>query len=201
MPAGFEPLPVEPIYDPDRHLALTRPEQVVRLGALGYTQDAVAACPTDLAITHAFRILSEEGVAALREVALQLERDATAGRRIARRVRGGAYRSRFLRDFCRCPVVAAHLSAIAGLALAPHTMPMHLGHLNFAPDDLDRPVDRWHHDTLGFCHVLMLSDPASLEGGEFQYFLGTKAEADALAATGLAPAEERVVSPGFPGAG
>jgi hypothetical protein len=201
LPAGFEPLADEPDYDPARHLALTLPESIVRLHELGYAADAVAGCPSDLAITGAFRILSDEGLAALREVALKLEPYVTGGSRIERMVRGGAYRSRFLRDFCRCPVVTAHMSAIAGIALAPHTIAMHLGHLNYAPADLDRPVDRWHHDTLGFDYVLMLSDPNQLEGGRFQYFRGTKAEAEALAADGQTPPESRVVSPPFPDAG
>jgi hypothetical protein len=201
LPAGFEPLAEEPLYDPQRHLALTAPEHVVRLRDLGYDAAAVAACPADLAITGPFRILSAEGVAALRAVALKLEPYVTGGLRIARMVRGGAYRSRFLRDFCRCPVVAAHISKIAGIALAPHTIAQHLGHLNYAPEDLERAVDKWHHDTLGFDYVLMLNDPNGFEGGEFQYFTGTKAEVEALAAQGETPPAARVVSPRFPGPG
>jgi hypothetical protein len=97
--------------------------------------------------------------------------------------------------------VTAHLSAIADLPLAPHTIAQHLGHLNYAPHDLARAVDKWHHDTLGFDYVMMVSDPARLDGGEFQYFSGTKDEADALAGEGKTPPEARVVSPRFPGAG
>jgi hypothetical protein len=201
QPAGFELLADEPVYDPERHLALTRPDDVVRLGALGYDAAALAACPTDFAITSPFRILSDEGVATLHAIARRLEAFVTSGNRISRMVRGGAYRSRFVRDFCRCPVVTAHMSAIAGIALAPHTIAQHLGHLNFAPADLEKPVDRWHHDTLGFDYVLMITDPNSHEGGEFQYFRGSKSEAEVLAAAGHALPEERVVVPRFPGAG
>jgi hypothetical protein len=201
LPAGFEALADEPVYDPARHLALTRPERIVRLAARGYEPDETAACPSDLAITTPFRILSEEGAAALHAVARQLEAHTTGGERIARMVRGGAFRSRFLRDLCRCPVVAAHLSDIAGVALAPHTIAQHLGHLNYAPHDLARAVDKWHHDTLGFDYVMMVSDPTRLDGGEFQYFSGTKQEADALASARKTPPKERIVSPCFPGAG
>ncbi|MEZ5667804.1 MAG: hypothetical protein R3F55_10300 [Alphaproteobacteria bacterium] len=80
-------------------------------------------------------------------------------------------------------------------------MPAQLGHINYAPADLNRAVDRWHHDTLGFDYVLMVNDPASFAGGRFQYFMGTKAEAAALAAEGREPPADRVVSPHFPGAG
>jgi hypothetical protein len=178
------------------------PEHVVRLGELGYTAEDIAACPSDLAITGPFRILSDEGAAALLVVARRLEAFVVPGAgRIARLMRGGAYRSRFLRELCRCPVVTEHLSAIAGIALAPHTIPMHLGHMNFAPPDLSQAVDKWHHDTLGFDYVMMVSDPSQLDGGEFQYFTGTRQEADALAAEGRTPPQSRVVSPRFPGPG
>lgn len=202
QPTGFELLDGEPAYDPSRHLALTGPDHVVRLGELGYTAEEIAGCPSDLAITGPFRLLSEEGAAALHAVALRLEAFVVPGAgRIARMVRGGAFRSRFLRDLCRCPQVTQHLSAIAGVALAPHTIAQHLGHMNFAPPDLSQAVDKWHHDTLGFDYVMMVSDPARLDGGEFQYFMGTRHEADALAADGLTPPAGRVVSPRFPGPG
>lgn len=201
LPAGYEPLPEEPDYDPGRHLALEPPPATVRLAALGYDAAEIAACPSDFAVSAPFRLLSEEGVAALQQVARALERHAIDGGRIQRLVRGGVYRSRFLRDLCLCPEVAAFVSEIAGTPLAPHTMPIQLGHLNYAPADLARAVDKWHHDTVGFDYVLMVSDPRRMQGGRFQYFRGTKREAAALAAAGRLPPDDRIVSPDFPGPG
>ena len=93
------------------------------------------------------------------------------------------------------------ISDIFGAPVAPHSMPLHLGHLNYAPDDLNRAVDKWHHDTLSLDYVLMLSDPNQLAGGDFQYFRGTRDEAKQIADSGQSIPEERAVSPEFPGAG
>ena len=48
---------------------------------------------------------------------------------------------------------------------------------------------------------MMVTDPAQLPGGRFEYFLGTKGEAAALAAEGKTPPPDRVVAPDFPGPG
>jgi hypothetical protein len=71
-PDGFPVLEREPAFDPARHLALERPGKVVTLHDLGYTPEEIAACPTELGITSCFRILSDEGVACLLEVARNL---------------------------------------------------------------------------------------------------------------------------------
>jgi hypothetical protein len=93
------------------------------------------------------------------------------------------------------------MSAIYGTEVAPHTMPVHLGHLNFEPTTLDVAVDKWHHDTIPLDFVMMVSDPTQLPGGQFEYFRGTKAEAAELAAAGERPPADRVVAPRFPGPG
>jgi hypothetical protein len=97
--------------------------------------------------------------------------------------------------------VSKFLSEIYGIAVAPHSIPLHLGHCNYAPDDLDRAIDKWHSDTLGLDYVLMVSDPREQVGGEFQYFLGTKAEVAEITRNGQPMPEHRIVSPNFPGPG
>ena len=85
--------------------------------------------------------------------------------------------------------------------VAPHTMPVHLGHLNFEPDEIDKAVDKWHHDTLPCDFVMMVTDPTRLDGGEFEFFHGTKDEMAELASRGERPPRDRVVMPDIPGAG
>ncbi|WP_119460398.1 hypothetical protein [Rhodospirillaceae bacterium SYSU D60014] len=196
-PVDMAPVAEAVVFDPHRHLALERPVRAVPLEALGYSEEDIAACPSRVAITAPFRLLSDEGASALLEVCRQLRLHRVSCERIENMVRGGTYRSRFLRDLCLCPEVTAFLSDVFGAPLAPHTMPLQLGHLNFAPDDLSRAVDKWHHDTVGIDYVMMVSDPATVRGGAFQYFLGTKTEAAALAAEGRTPPEDRVVSVPF----
>ena len=87
-----------------------------------------------------------------------------AGERIERTVRGGCYRSRWLRDACLSPEVTEHLEAIYGIEIAPHPMPVHLGHLNYEPSQIDTAIDKWHHDTLPLDYVLAVTDPAEVAG-------------------------------------
>jgi hypothetical protein len=93
------------------------------------------------------------------------------------------------------------MSEIYGIPVAPHSIPLHLGHCNFSPDDLSRAVDKWHTDTIGLDYVLMVSDPTEQIGGEFQYFLGTKKEVNNIKKEGKFLPKDRVVSPTFPGPG
>ena len=60
-------------------------------------------------------------------------------------------------------------------------------------------VDKWHHDTIPLDYVMMVSDPARLAGGHFEYFVGTKAEMVDLASRGARPPADRVVRCEFPG--
>lgn len=206
------PDPGEPAYDPDRHLALQKPDRVWRLRDFGYDRDAIARCASPVAITAPFRLLSEEGVAAVQAVtrALKARCSRIAGNRVPTHLAGGVYRSRFLRDFCRCPRVAAFLSEIAETPLAPHSMPSQQVYVNYQPEDIRKAVDAWHFDSVGFDYVLMVSDPAAIEGGRFQFFRGTREEA--ARALGLETAAlpfgshgelppERVEEADFPGPG
>ena len=93
-PEGFPALEREPVFDPVRHLALERPDRIVPLGDLGYSAEEIAACPTDLGITSCFRILSDEGVACLLEVARSLAPYIRGVERISRMVRGLGLRGR-----------------------------------------------------------------------------------------------------------
>ena len=202
LPRGYEWFENEPVFDPDLHLQLEQPTDIVMLEDLGYSADEIATKATRMAASSPFRLLSDEGVAVMLDVARALRVfHRPAGDRIERMTRGGCYRSRWLRDLCMDPDVTAHLSAIYGVDVRPHAMPLHLGHLNFEPTKINTSVDKWHHDTLPLDFVLMVTDPNSVAGGEFEYFVGTKDEAAALAAEGRTPPRDRVVAPEFGGAG
>lgn len=200
-PEGFPRLEHEPVFDPGHHLALEKPETIVSLSELGYGPEEIADCPSDLGITSCFRILSDEGVACLQEVARNLARYARSNDRIPRLVRGGVYQSRFLRDFCLSPEVAEAISDICGSEVLPHSIPHQLGHLNYNPETPGENVDKWHTDTLRIDYVLFVTDPNAIEGGEFQYFHGTKHEMRELTGRGDRLPPEKIVSPRLPGAG
>ncbi len=201
LPEGFPRLEREPEFNPGIHLALEKPETIVTLQELGYTPGEIAECPSDLGITSCFRVLSDEGVACLQAVARSLARYARSNERIPRLVRGGVYQSSFLRDFCLSPEVAEAVSGISGCEVLPHSIPHQLGHLNYNPETVGENVDKWHTDTLRIDYVLFVSDPNEVEGGEFQYFEGTKNEMQAITGRGEPLPADRVISPSLPGAG
>jgi len=173
-PEGYFLLEGEPLFDPKIHLQLEPPGQVVSLEEFGYSAEEIATCPSNFAVTDVFRILSHEGSVCLYKACKTLEEFAkTMPRGTARRCRGGAYRSRFLRDLCLSKDVCDFMSNIGGVQLMPHTMPHQLGHLNFAPTDStvdSGNIDKWHVDTLRYDYVMFVTDPKSHKGGQFQYF-------------------------------
>ena len=201
-PPGYEWLPDEVPFDPDQHLALEPPASVVGLVELGYSEAEIEPTATPVGASAPFRVLSDAGAEIMLDTARRLRRwAARAGNRIENVVRGGCYRSRWLRDLCVSPEVTKAMCEIYGTRVAPHSMPVQLGHMNFEPANPAEAVDKWHHDTVPLDYVMMVTDPTRVAGGRFEYFLGTKAEAAALAAEGRTPPPDRVAVPDFPGPG
>ena len=217
IPKGYVPLTEEPTFNPSRDLQLTNPTQSWHLSDLGYTKTEIDESGCSLAFTEPFRLLSEEGAARLQEVVRLLrsnfqggglERSESKSRLIY--VAGGVYRSQFLRELCSSIDVAEFLSELAGIPLAPHSLPSQQIYINYPPNRIDEDIDRWHADSIGFDYVMMATDPSSFEGGEFEVFLGTTAEAAQLLGTEESKLNlrttqelpsERVVRFEFPAAG
>jgi len=197
----FEQIKDDPVFDPAIHLALEMPHEILTLQDLGYGNEVDGTTPTDIAATTCFRILSDEGAAAMYHVCKQLEAYTTSNPRISRNTRGGVYRSAFLRDFSLSTDVTEHLSTIMKTPLLPHAMPHQLSHLNYQPLTVGENIDKWHYDTLQVDYVMFVTDPNDVEGGEFQYFKGTRDEMAALKKSGQPFPEERVIAPDLPGAG
>ena len=197
----YERIQDDPVFDSAKHLALEAPTHTYTLSDLGYGNEVNGTTPTEIAATSCFRVLSDEGVAAMYHVCKQLEAFTTSNPRIARNTRGGTYRSNFLRDFSLDPSVTEHLSAIMQTALIPQPMPHQSAHLNYQPLTPGENVDKWHYDTLQVDTVMFVTDPNTMEGGEFQYFQGTREEMTAIHAAGQKLPAERVIAPAMPGAG
>ena len=68
------------------------------------------------------------------------------------------------------------MSEIGGTELFTHSMPSQQIYINYAPRDIEKAVDGWHYDGIGFDYVLMVSDPGTFLGGNFEYFHGTRDE-------------------------
>ncbi len=198
----FEKIEDDLEFNPSVHLALELPENSLTLTDLGYNESSFDTAPvTNIAATSCFRVLSNEGVEALYHVCKQLEQFTTSNPRIARNVRGGVYRSAFLRGLALSPDVSAHLSDLLGTPLAPHGMPHQLAHLNYQPMTPGDNVDKWHWDTLQVDYVMFVTDPNVVKGGEFQYFHGTRDELAEIRSQGNPVPLERVITPDIPGPG
>jgi len=100
LPDGFELINDKVLFDPKKHLQLEKPNEIYSLKDLGYSEKIINDSPVDFAATSVFRILSDEGSQILLDVTKKLEKFTTSSQRIARNVRGGVYRSKFLRDLC-----------------------------------------------------------------------------------------------------
>ncbi len=200
-PAGYVWFEDEPVFDPAKHLALEMPNTIRYLDEFGYAAEEIKTKASRVAVSSPFRVLSAEGAAVLLASARRLRQHAISCERIENMVRGGCYRSRFLRDLCIDPSLTQLMCDIYQTDVAPHTMPLHLGHMNFTPEDLSKAVDKWHHDTLPLDFVMMVTDPTQLSGGQFEYFVGTKHEMALLAQAGKTPPPARVAAPAFMGPG
>ena len=198
---SYECISDDPKFDPDIHLALELPDETYTLAEFGYGDEIMGTTPTQIAATACFRVLSDEGVAAMYHVCKQLEAFTTSNPRISRNTRGGAYRSKFLRDFSLDPSVTAHLSQIMQTPLMPLAMPHQLAHINYQPLTPGENVDKWHYDTLQVDTVMFITDPNGMKGGEFQYFQGTREEMAALHKAGKTIPDSRVIAPKMPGPG
>jgi len=202
LPNGYKWLSGETPFDPTKHLSLESPKQMLYLEDLGYAPEEIRDKATKFAVSEPFRILSPEGSEIMLETARRLKPfSRRAGNRIENTVRGGCYRSRWLRDLCTSQDVCDLMASIYKTEISPHTMPVHLGHLNYQPTKLEEAVDKWHHDTIPLDYVMMVSDPKKLHGGGFEYFLGTKIEVEEFSKKGKTPPLERVKTPVFPDPG
>ena len=184
-PPEYIKLEGEPEFNAAKHLQLENPESLKTLTQLGYSKKDIKNCPSDFGVSSAFRILSDQGLAVMRDICLKMysNRNTSVGtgvNRLGSYIRGAGYRSKFIKSFCDSPELAEHLSALAGVELARHSVPAVACGVNYAPKDLSKAIDTWHTDSVAFDIVMMLSDPKQIIGGEFQYFDGTKMEGQKL---------------------
>ncbi|CAF1237237.1 unnamed protein product [Adineta ricciae] len=165
----------EPIYDPDIHLQLTEPEFVVLLDSFKHVPKAPqlnkSASPTgqsQLAYTGPFRVLSDEGYRVLHSILQREMAYRISDVRHPAKIRFGAYRSKWLQEFNRCPRIAEHLSRITGdVQIMPTTLQSNYSHTNLGYAGFDR-VDQFHRDSVPYVLILLACDMTETIGGELQ---------------------------------
>ncbi|KAI3642243.1 hypothetical protein MP228_011798 [Amoeboaphelidium protococcarum] len=180
-------------FDPAVHLNVSTPEYLVDLAFQQHTSDRKQSTGLDsindikginewpgLAYTAPFRLLSDKGVKALRKI---IDRQAAENLLIKQSdartplcLRGLGYSSPFIRDFCRSVAIDNLLSTFASGynydgnidKVAAHTMPMNYAQVNVGAIGGDKPVDKWHVDSVDYVMVVMLSNVSEMVGGEFE---------------------------------
>jgi hypothetical protein len=199
----------EPEYNPQLHLSATvlgmKDTNVFLLN--GY--DEVKVCPTSegneqskLAYTRGFKVLSEEGTRQLRSVIERLRKYAKGTERSPFTIRCLGYRSKWVRDFNRCPVLLQYLSKLAGQPLMAHSIVSHYAHTNIGIIGSGQPVDQWHVDSVPFVMVLLMSDMTDAVGGKLEVIKDTKENAfKQLAETKNNIPVDKLLTAEYPGLG
>jgi len=151
LPSSLSPDCAEPVkFDPTIHLQLEAPERIKLLVSEDPTVPDVCAFPVapaggmsnpGLAYTKPFRVLSDAGVRAMREIISKNEHRAFASERVPKCLRGLGYLSDFVRDFTYCPEMQEHLGKCAGEAVWPHDIHMNIAQINFGEVGDGRRVD------------------------------------------------------------
>jgi len=129
----------------------------------------------NLAYTEPFRVLSETGVDAFREVIDKHEKELSiCTPRNPKIIRALGYVSKFVRDLNESPILLDHLSSLANVDIAPHPMVTNYSQINFGEPpkkkesgsgiSVGEPADVWHLDSVDYVLVIMLTE--EFEGGE-----------------------------------
>lgn len=211
IPAGFELASNEAAFDPAVHLSMEIPTAVWSSDFERFPFPHSAKSPEGFKLGYCepFRLLSEEGVQVLRGIMEANEVHAKSNERIPKCLRGLAYRSQFVRDLTYSPEVLELVSQLAGKPLAPHGMPMNIGHTNWGRKVNGENgeeaviVDQWHVDSVDYVMVLILSDLSKMVGGDLEVLhkAGVRDNAEFLQA-GIGPdMQKHVRKVAYPGAG
>ena len=156
-----------------------------------------------LAFTAPMQLLSAEGLRVLRHIIEREKAHALSSARLAKYQRFLAYRSRWIRDFNRCPELTALFSRLAGQPLMPHSMPSNYAHTNIGEIGDQRNVDQWHADSVPFVVVILISDMTGASGGSLELIphLEPPAAFELLRATDNQPPADRLLTASYPEAG
>lgn len=183
LPQGFEEqIEISDlVWSDDRNLAIGHPQVIKHLDTeMGNGPQTIKQLPTNFGCCSSFQLLSSEGIANVSRCLAAIEHHAVSTARIPKVLRGGTFRSRFLNGMAHSPTVLRKVCELAQCELIYHPIRLHHLHLNWKPDDTNdskkRNVDRWHCDTTPFVLIVFCTDPEEYEGGELQYYNGTREE-------------------------
>lgn len=164
-------------FDPITHLAFKSPHMVK---SLNVGHDKYDNCPfprpadcsgdnfKGLAYTAPFRVLSGEGVKAVREIIAKNEHRAVSTARNPKLLRGLGYHSSFIRNFTFHTPFLDKLSAMSDDEIWPHDLQSNIVQINWGKIGNSQRPELWHLDSCDYVMVVLLSNATDMEGGELQ---------------------------------
>lgn len=168
----------EPRWNPDLHLRITEPEYVVRLDTWEKVKSVESVksrrdgtTDSKLGFTAPFGLLTPEAVEIVRKICfreMDTKTECPKPRGNKRAVRGFWYTSPFIRDMMSCPVHLALLEKLTGEPLWPYFCYSNSPQINVSKLGNKGTIDHWHHDSLTYVSVLMLSDMTQVTGGALE---------------------------------
>lgn len=180
-PEELNPLTEVCVFSPSQHFAFSVPERVVSLVEIGYSAEFTKTMACETAYTTPFRLLSNEGLEALRKVADNiLKEKRTLSNGALDEFGNAAYLSPFVKALAQSAEIRSLLSEITKTAVVPYVREHFLAALNVGKPAKKRPVRNWHSDYQSMNLIVFLDDPKDFKGGKLQVYKGTKEEADAL---------------------
>ena len=183
------------------------PRPLIRMKDLGYKTSTSIAQLTDVIISEPIDIVRAEEAFSLRESVCRLAESANDEHGIARCqvIRGAAYRSAVIRDFCLDNRLADLVGRAVGRQVVATALVHQLGITNYT-DILETngtlvDIGGWHIDQNAYVIVMSLGGMDGANQGHLEYFLGTREEGLELILAGQKIPHERVRKVPLPGPG
>jgi len=183
------------IFDPEVHLDIEEPKSMTTLKFKELPFAEARALPNyDPAYSAPTRVLSKEGVKALKSIVLKHAHLAKTNPRQAAALRGLTYKSKFIRDMMSNQKLLAFYSHLAGQPVCLHSFNMNAIQANLGKvQKVKKDIDKWHFDSVDFVMVIILSDMDGMVGGELEVLkmdLGTPEATEAIKREGGPPRDK-----------
>ncbi|CAF1063314.1 unnamed protein product [Didymodactylos carnosus] len=154
----------EPLYDPQIHLKFTEPDFVVLLNNNFQQEKYISTDRNDnVKSNKQTRIVNCQG-----------------DLRQPNYIQSIGYRSQWIKDFNRRPVVCDYLSKLCGEPLMLTILKSTYSHTNIGLVDPDKDVDQGHTDSVPFVIIILTCKMTNTVGGELQLIEREKQEASKL---------------------
>ena len=129
--------------------------------------------------------ITDVGIGELARICIELaDRAPENPHVVSKRLRGADAYSPFLHDMVRSQAFLRTMSELAGVPLMVHPHPDAAVQINYyiaSETTVATPqVAKWHTDGMDYVFTLLLTEGSEYDGGEFQYFRGTKQDFDSL---------------------